>query len=110
LIVGENYIQPYAIQGAFTSLDDAFADVKENMVPGTVAAAVYNGKTYGVSQFTGCFGFERNPNVIQQAGLDPDKPPRKWSELLEQAEAITKAGKDQYYGYTLQGPVGFLIG
>jgi multiple sugar transport system substrate-binding protein len=62
------------------------------------------------SQFTGCFAFERNPNVIEQAGLDPTTPPATWSELLAQAEAITTAGADQYYGYTLQGPVGFLIG
>jgi ABC-type glycerol-3-phosphate transport system substrate-binding protein len=110
MIVGENYIQPYAIEGAFIPLDDAIADVKENMVEGTYAAAVHEGKVYGVSQFTGCFGFERNPNVIEQAGLDPTTPPATWSELLAQAEAITTAGEDQYYGYTLQGPVGFLIG
>jgi ABC-type glycerol-3-phosphate transport system substrate-binding protein len=110
LIVGENYIQPYAIEGAFLPLDDAIADVKDNMIPGTYAAALYDGKIYGVSQFTGCFAFERNPNVIEQAGLDPETPPATWNELLSQAEAITTAGKDQYYGYTLQGPVGFLIG
>jgi multiple sugar transport system substrate-binding protein len=110
LIVGENYIQPYAIEGAFLPLDDAVADVKDNMVEGTYAAAVYDGKIYGVSQLTGCFGFERNPNVIEQAGLDPNTPPATWSELLAQAEAITTAGNGQYFGYTLQGPVGFLIG
>jgi len=110
LIVGENYIQPYAIEGAYLPLDDAIADVKDNMVEGTYAAALYEGKVYGISQFTGCFGFERNPNVIEQAGLDPSTPPATWSELLSQAEAITTAGQDQYYGYTLQGPVGFLIG
>src|SRR5690606_24974164 len=59
---------------------------------------------------TGCFAFERNPNVIEQAGLDPNVAPATWSELLANAEQITTAGNDQYYGYTLQGPVGFLIG
>ena len=110
LIVGENYIQPYAIEGAFLALDDAIADTKDNMVEGTYAAAVYEGKIYGVSQFTGCFAFERNPNVIEEAGLDPTVSPTTWSQLLADAEAITTAGKDEYYGYTLQGPVGFLIG
>ncbi|MCC6453940.1 MAG: extracellular solute-binding protein [Caldilineaceae bacterium] len=110
LIVGENYIQPYAIEGAFLPLDDAIADVKDNMVEGTYAAAVYDGKIYGVSQLTGCFGFERNPNVIEQAGLDPSTPPATWNELLSHAEQITTAGNGEYYGYTLQGPVGFLIG
>lgn len=110
LIVGENYIQPYAEQNAFLPMDDSIADIKKDMVEGTYAAAVTGGKIYGISQFTGCFGFERNPDVIEKAGLDPEKPPKTWSELLDEAEKITTAGKDQFYGYTLQGPVGFLIG
>ncbi len=110
IIVGENYIQPYAEQNAFLPMDESVADIKSNLIEGTYAAAVTGGKMYGVSQLTGCFAFERNPNVIEQAGLDPDAPPATWNELLEQADLITKAGKEAYYGYTLQGPVGFLIG
>lgn len=110
IIVGENFIQPYAEQNAFLPLDDTIADVKDNLVEGTYAASVTGGKLYGISQITGCFAFERNPNVIEKAGLDPDSPPTTWNELLEQAEMITRAGNGEYYGYTLQGPVGFLIG
>jgi ABC-type glycerol-3-phosphate transport system substrate-binding protein len=110
IIVGENYIQPYAEQNTFLPMDDTVADIKDNLVEGTYAAAVTGGKIYGISQLTGCFAFERNPNVIERAGLDPNTPPTTWNELLEQAELITTAGDGEYYGYTLQGPVGFLIG
>lgn len=110
LIVGENYIQPYARDGAFLPLDDVLDDVKDNLIEGTYAAGVLDGKMYGVSLQTNCFGFERNPDVIEKAGLDPDNPPATWSDLLAQAEQITAAGNGEYYGYTLQGPVGFLIG
>jgi multiple sugar transport system substrate-binding protein len=110
LIVGENYIQPYARDGAFLPLDDVVADVRDNLIEGTIAAAMLDGNLYGVSKQTNCFGFERNPNVIEQAGLDPDNPPVTWSDLIAQAEQITAAGNGEYYGYTLQGPVGFLIG
>jgi ABC-type glycerol-3-phosphate transport system substrate-binding protein len=110
IIVGENYIQPYAEQNAFLAMDDSVADIKDNLIEGTYAAAVTGGKMYGVSQLTGCFAFERNPNVIEKAGLDPNSPPATWNDLLEQAELITKAGNGEYFGYTLQGPVGFLIG
>jgi len=65
---------------------------------------------YGISQMTGVFAFESNARVVEQAGLDPSVWPKTWSELLERSAAITQAGKDQYYGYTLQGPVGFLVG
>jgi multiple sugar transport system substrate-binding protein len=110
IIVGENYIQPYAEQNAFLPMDDLIAEIKDDLIEGTYAAAVTGGKTYGISQVTGCFAFERNPNVFEKAGLDPSQPPTTWNQLLEQAEAITRAGNDEFYGYTLQGPVGFLIG
>jgi len=110
IIVGENFFQQYADLGAMADVTDAIQDVKDNLIPGTYAAAVTKGKVYGINQFTGIFGFERNPNVIEQAGLDPNKPPETWDDLLEQCDKITKAGKGKFYGYTLQGPVGFSAG
>ncbi len=110
VIVGENFFQQYGAMGAMVAVDDAIQDIKGNLIPGTYQAAVTGGKTYGINQFTGIFGFERNPNVIEKAKLDPSKPPETWDDLLEQAEIITKAGNGQFYGYTLQGPVGFSVG
>jgi multiple sugar transport system substrate-binding protein len=110
VIVGENFFQQYGDLGALMPVDDYIQDVKDNLIPGTYAASVTQGQTYGINQFTGCFGFERNPNVIEAAGLDPSSPPATWDDLLAQAEQITEAGKGDYYGYTLQGPVGFSVG
>ncbi|MFH1084308.1 MAG: extracellular solute-binding protein [Chloroflexota bacterium] len=110
VIVGESFIQPYARIGAYLQLDDGLTDIKKNLIPGTYANAVADGKIYGISQYTGVFAFESNPNVVKQAGLDPNEWPKTWSQLLERCAAITKAGKDKFYGYTLQGPVGFLVG
>ena len=110
VIVGENFFQQYGDLGALMPVDDYIQDIKDNLIPGTYAASVTQGQTYGINQFTGCFGFERNPNVIEAAGLDPSTPTATWDDLLEQAETITEAGNDEYYGYTLQGPVGFSVG
>jgi ABC-type glycerol-3-phosphate transport system substrate-binding protein len=110
VIVGENFFQQYGDMGALLAVDEVIQDIKANLIPGTYEAAVTKAKTYGINQFTGLFGFERNPNVIQQAGLDPSKPPTTWDELLEHSEKITKAGNGKFYGYTLQGPVGFSVG
>jgi multiple sugar transport system substrate-binding protein len=110
VIVGENFFQQYGDLGALMPVDDYIQDVKDNMIPGTYAASVTQGQTFGVNQFTGCFGFERNPNVIEAAGLDPSEAPATWDDLLVQAEQITEAGDGDYYGYTLQGPVGFSVG
>ena len=110
VIVGENFFQQYADLGAMVAVDDEIEDIRDNLIPGTYKAAVTKGKTYGINQFTGIFGFERNPNVIEKAGLDPSTPPATWDELLEHCQAITKAGNGEFYGYTLQGPVGFSVG
>ena len=109
-IVGENFFQQYADLGAMVAVDDQIQDIKDNLILGTYKAAITKGKSYGINQFTGIFGFERNPNVIKLAGLDPEKAPETWDDLLAQAQTITKAGNGKYFGYTLQGPVGFSVG
>lgn len=110
IVVGENFFQQYAELGSLIPLDDVLVDIKENLIGGTYAAGVYKDQIYGLSAFTGVFGFERNCAVIEKAGLNCDEVPATWDDLLAQAEQITKAGNGEYYGYTLQGPVGFSVG
>lgn len=110
VVVGENFFQQYAELGSLVPLDDVIADIKDNLIPGTYAAGVYQDQVYGLSSSTGVFGFERNCTVVEAAGLDCNTPPETWDELLAQAKQITEAGNGQYYGYTLQGPVGFSVG
>lgn len=110
IVVGENFFQQYAELGSLVPLDDVITDIKDNLIPGTYAAAVHQDQIYGLSAFTGVFGFERNCAVIEAAGLDCETPPATWDELLAQAQQITEAGGGEYYGYTLQGPVGFSVG
>jgi ABC-type glycerol-3-phosphate transport system substrate-binding protein len=80
------------------------------MVEGTYAGAFLDGHIYGVSGMTGVFGFERNCDVVKAAGLDCDKPPATWDDLLAQAKTVTDKGAGKVFGYTLQGPAGFSIG
>ena len=110
IVVGENYFQHFAELGALVPLNDAIADIKDNLVPGTHKAAKYKGQIYGLSIFSGVFGFERNCAVIEAAGLDCDSPPKTWDDLLEQAQIISEQGDGQYSGYTLQGPGGYALG
>jgi ABC-type glycerol-3-phosphate transport system substrate-binding protein len=112
IIVNESFIQPYARQGAYLPLDDPLeeAGILSNLIPGTYANAVADGKIYGISVMTGVFAFESNPNVVEEAGLDPNEWPETWDELLARCKSITEAGNGDYFGYTLQGPVGFLVG
>ena len=108
VIVGENFFQQYASLNALLPIDDVLTpEVLDNSIVGTHKAAIYNGKHYGLSWISGCFGFEGNPNVLKDAGVEP-KIPGTWDELLAAAETVNKGGKAA--GYTLQGPLGFSVG
>ncbi len=107
VIVGESYVQQLATAGHLLPVDEAIASLKADMIPGTYKGAEYEGKIYGVSNFTGVFGLERNCKVITEAGLDCNKPPQTWDELLAQAKTITEKGQGKFYGYSLQGTKGF---
>lgn len=108
VIVGENFFQQYASLNALLPIDDVITpEIRDNSIVGTHKAALYEGQTYGLSWFSGCFGFEANPNVLTDAGVEP-KIPATWDELLSASEKVTSAGKAA--GYTLQGPLGFSVG
>lgn len=109
-MVGENYFQQFAELGALVPLNEAITDIQDDLIPGTYQAAEYNGQIYGLSAFTGVFGFERNCAVVTAAGLDCDTAPETWDDLLNHARLITEAGNGDYYGYSLQGPVGTSVG
>jgi ABC-type glycerol-3-phosphate transport system substrate-binding protein len=110
VIVGENFFQSYAALNAMLPIDDVIPpEVKSNSILGTHKAAIYNGKTYGLSWLSGCFGFEMNGDLLKNAGLDA-KVPATWDEMLTVSKAITDKGAGKYYGYTLQGPQGFSVG
>lgn len=44
-----------------------------------------------------------NKDVMKKAGLNPDQPPKTWSELREMAKKVTEAGAGEYYGLAMIG-------
>lgn len=112
VIVGENFFKQYAEMGAIIPLDAYVADIKGDLIPGTYKAAEINGQLYGISSFTGVFGFERNCDVIAAAnvpGLGCDAP-ATWDDLYWAANEVTKAGQGNFYGFALQGPQADSVG
>lgn len=44
-----------------------------------------------------------NKDILGQAGLDPENPPKTWSEFTDACKAITETGGGQYYGLIESG-------
>ncbi len=110
VVVGENFFKPFINADGLVALDAQVADIHDDLLPGTYQAVTQDGHIYGLPAFTGVFGFERNCEVIAAAGLDCERPPETWEELLSQARVITEHADGAYYGYTLQGPVETSVG
>lgn len=109
VICGENDFQEYGDMQALIPLDETIADIKNNLVFATYKASVTGGKTYGINQMTGLFGFVRNTKIQEKAGLDPEGTPATWDDLLADCAKAVQAGNDEFYGYSLMGTKGWLI-
>jgi multiple sugar transport system substrate-binding protein len=44
-----------------------------------------------------------NKDVLRNAGLDPEKPPKTWAEFRAMAKTVTEKGKGDVYGYIFGG-------
>ena len=70
-----------------------------------------NGEYYGVPRDWGAVGMFYNKALFTQAGLDPEKPPATWTELLAAVQTLKDAGitpisigeKDKWPGHFWYG-------
>ena len=85
----------------------------KGMVWANTDSKVYHkdGKYYGVPFDWGAVGMFYNKALFKQAGLDPEKPPTTWTELLDAVKALKAAGitpiaigeKDKWPGHFWYG-------
>jgi multiple sugar transport system substrate-binding protein len=93
-VAGEAFFPAYADSGM---LQEVPAWVYENLNPNYVFKG-RDGKVYGVEYKTSIFMLFYNKNLLKSAGLDPEKPPKTWSEWQSMSKQITAWGKGKYWG------------
>ncbi len=98
----------FAATGALIDLDDWAQRVKldrADFLPAALKLASWKGKLYGLPYRAHGLGMIYNKGLYREAGLDPDKPPQTWPELLSAAKALTRlnAKGAQQYGLGIVG-------
>jgi len=90
----------FSSHGAFLDLTDMIAKstvVKtSNYFPGPLASTMWHGKNYGLPKATNTIALYYNKDMFKAKGLDPDRPPQTWDELLDAARKLTDPASNVY--------------
>jgi len=94
------WVPTFAAQEWLEPLDDRLAtsDATEQIWPNLWPTVTYEGKRYGLPWYTDCRLLLYNTKMFTDAGLDPQKPPVTWDDLLATAQKLTDESK-KIYGY-----------
>ncbi|MGI9862863.1 ABC transporter substrate-binding protein [Moorella naiadis] len=68
----------------------------EDYYPGPRKVVEKEGKIWALPVSAGIIGLYYNKDLFKAAGLDPDKPPRTWNELVTYAQKLTDQSKEQW--------------
>ena len=97
----------WASRGAFMPLNGLLAEdartggplaiKQEDYVQATWAETQYRGNTYAIPMDTDDRVLYYNRALFREVGLDPDKPPQTWDELIADAKKLTVRGPGGSY-------------
>jgi multiple sugar transport system substrate-binding protein len=90
----------FSSRGAFLDLTDMISKstvIKpDNYFPGPLKSVEWDGKYFGVPKATNTIALYYNKDMFKAKGLDPNKPPQTWDELVEDARKLSDPAKNVY--------------
>ncbi|KKX33210.1 sugar ABC transporter substrate-binding protein [Rhizobium sp. LC145] len=90
----------FASRNAFLDLTDMIAKSEvvktANYFPGPLASTMWDGKNYGIPKATNTIALYYNKDMFKAKGLDPEKPPQTWTELVDAARKLTDPAANVY--------------
>lgn len=63
---------------------------RSEFYPGMLQVSSYKGKVLSIPNDGGDYGIFYNTNIFKKAGLDPNKPPQTWGQLIKDSKQIKK--------------------
>jgi len=72
---------------------DADKEWLQGFYPALMANSQIEGKTWGIPFQRSTIVMYYNKDMFREAGLDPDKPPKTWDEMVADAKALTRDGR-----------------
>jgi sn-glycerol 3-phosphate transport system substrate-binding protein len=106
-LMSANYLLDLKLSGDIVSLEPmlkAEGTTREKFLgdfwPALHGNAVVDGELYGVPYQNSTPLLYYNKDQFKEVGLDPEKPPQTWAELVADAKKLTKEGR---YGFQLAG-------
>lgn len=90
----------FAAKGQLAEISlEEFGFTENDFWPGALKSCRWKGKLYGIPTNNETMALIWNKKLFEQAGLNPEQPPKTWEELVSFAKQIKdKTGK---YGYGL---------
>ncbi len=94
----------FASSGALTPLEPFYANDPafnfDDLVPATLLNQRWEGKLYAMPINRSTPLLYYNKRMFREAGLDPERPPRTWTEFREMARQLSKGeGDKRIYGF-----------
>ncbi|SDS86728.1 carbohydrate ABC transporter substrate-binding protein, CUT1 family [Paenibacillaceae bacterium GAS479] len=71
------------------------AEIINDIVDGSKAGVTFDGKVMAMPWAPHPSALFWNKNLYTKAGLDPEKPPTTWDEMIQNAKKIAALGKDE---------------
>ncbi|KPJ86997.1 MAG: hypothetical protein AMS17_09950 [Spirochaetes bacterium DG_61] len=85
------YLDPYVENGIIEPIDKSIPEELKADIPDQLwGLTTRNGSIYAVPFAISTTVFFYNPDAFQKAGLDPDKPPLTWEDLISMGKKLTR--------------------
>jgi len=82
------------------------ANFNDRFLDSALHSVVFDGKTYGIPWEGSDWGFYYRKDLFEKAGLDPNKPPTTWEELVDYAKKLTIMENGKVVQWGLEIPAG----